>query len=62
MAAPLAAGTAALVRGLKPKMKTVDVAKRVVRASAALCGGAKQRVVDAAASVTNVVPPDPVCP
>jgi subtilisin family serine protease len=62
MAAPLAAGTAALVRSLKPKMKAVDVAKRIVRASATLCGGAKQRVVDAAAAVTNVVPPDTTCP
>ena len=62
MAAPLAAGTAALVRSLKPKMKAVDVARRVVRASAALCGGAKQRVVDAAAALTNVVPPDAPCP
>lgn len=62
MAAPLAAGTAALVRSLKPKMKAVDVAKRVVRASATLCGDAKQRVVDAMAAVTNVVPPDTTCP
>lgn len=62
MAAPLAAGTAALVRSLKPGMKPVDVVKRVLRASATLCGGAQQRVVDAAAAVTNVVPPDTVCP
>ena len=62
MAAPLAAGTAALVRSLKPGMKAVDVAKRLVRASATLCGGAPQRVLDAAAAVTNVVPPDTVCP
>ena len=62
MAAPLAAGTAALVRSLKPGMKAADVAKRVLRASATLCGGARQRVVDAAAAVTNVVPPDTSCP
>ena len=62
MAAPLAAGTAALVRSLKPKMKAVDVAKRVVRASATLCGDASQRVVDAMAAVSNVVPPDTTCP
>ena len=62
MAAPLAAGTAALVRSLKPGMKAVDVVKRVLRTGAALCGGARQRVVDAAAAVTNVVPPDVPCP
>lgn len=62
MAAPLAAGTAALVRSLKPGMKPVDVVKRVLRASALLCGGARQPVVDAAAAVTNVVPPEIPCP
>lgn len=62
MAAPLAAGTAALVRSLKPGMKAVDVVKRVLRASATLCGDARQRTVDALAAVTNVVPPDTPCP
>lgn len=62
MAAPLAAGTAALVRSAKPGMKAVDVVKRVLRTSAALCGDASQGAVDAAAAVSNVVPPDQPCP
>ena len=60
MAAPLAAGTAALVRSLDPGMLPADVIKRVKRSSAMLCGTAL-RQVDAAAAVTNIVPPAIVC-
>ncbi len=61
MAAPLAAGTAALVRSLKPGMIPKAVVKRLATASASLCG-TKVRVVDAAAAVTNIIPPDKICP
>ena len=61
MAAPLAAGTAALVRALDPGLKPDTVVKRLARMSAMLCG-TKLRQVDALAALTNVVPPDPTCP
>ena len=61
MAAPLAAGTAALVRSLDPAMTPGDVVRRLRRASAMLCG-TQLRQVDAAAAVTNVVPPAITCP
>ena len=61
MAAPLVAGTAALVRALNPGMKADDVARRVIRISAKLCG-TQLRQVDAAAALLNVVPADTTCP
>jgi subtilisin family serine protease len=61
MASPLAAGTAALVRARNLALAPADVAKRVTRASAMLCG-TRLRQVDAAAAVLNQVPPDIVCP
>ena len=61
MAAPLAAGTAALVRALNPDLSPKDVAERLVRVSAGLCG-TDLRQVDAAAALLNVVPADPTCP
>ena len=61
MAAPLAAGTAALVRALNPDMKPDDVVKRLRQASAGLCGNSMRRL-DAAAAVTNTVPPQALCP
>ena len=61
MAAPMVAGTAALVRALNPRMQPVDVAKRLTRISANLCG-TKLRQVDAAAALQNIVPADKPCP
>ena len=55
MAAPLAAGTAALVRSMNLAMSPKDVVTRIKRASAPMCGTAL-RQVDAAAAVSNVVP------
>jgi len=60
MAAPLAAGTAALVRAANPGLSPRDVTRRLIRVSANLCG-TKLRQVDAAAAVSNVVPAD-TCP
>jgi subtilisin family serine protease len=50
MAAPLAAGTAALVRALNPGMSPRDVTRRLIRHSAPLCGS-QLRQVDAAAAL-----------
>jgi subtilisin family serine protease len=61
MAAPLAAGTAALVRALNPDMQAKNLARRLVQLSSALCG-TSLRQVDAAAAVLNVMPPDNGCP
>ena len=61
MAAPLAAGTAALLRSLDVGMAPTDVVNRVRRASAMLCG-TQLRQVDAAAALSNVVPVAPLCP
>lgn len=60
MAAPLTAGTAALVRATNPDMTAKDIARRIARASANLCG-TKLRQVDAVAAITNVMPADRVC-
>ena len=60
MAAPMAAGTAALVRALDLAMTPKDVVTRIKHASAMLCG-TSLRQVDAAAAVTNVTPPNIVC-
>jgi subtilisin family serine protease len=61
MAAPLAAGTAALVMAREPGLVPRDVARRLVRASGNLCG-TKLRRIDAAAALQNLVPPDAACP
>ena len=60
MAAPLAAGTAALVRALNPGMTPRDVARRLVQASAKLCD-TKLRQVDAAAALLNQAAVDKPC-
>ena len=61
MAAPLAAGTAALLRSLDVGMAPTDVVNRVRRASAMLCG-TQLRQVDAAAALSNIVPVATLCP
>ena len=61
MAAPLAAGTAALVQSLNPSMTPQDLATRISRTSATLCGTNVRRV-DALGAVTNTVPAPPTCP
>lgn len=61
MAAPLAAGTAALVRALNPGLSPRDVTRRLVRLSSGLCGTGL-REVDAAAALLNVLPAVTICP
>lgn len=61
MAAPLAAGTAALVRSLFPAITPKDLVRRLERSSAMLCG-TSIRQVDAVAALANTTPPDIVCP
>ncbi|WP_374676151.1 S8 family serine peptidase [Ideonella sp.] len=61
MAAPLAAGVAALVRQTVPDWKAVDVTKRLIDRSAALCGTVALRQIDAAGAVWDEQPPPPVC-
>ena len=60
MAAPLAAGAAALLRAKEPTLLPRDVARRLTLVSAALCG-AKLRRIDAAAALLNTAPPATVC-
>lgn len=60
MAAPLVAGTAALVRSLHPALSPKDIARRIERFSSDMCG-ASQRQVDAEAALTAARPPDPNC-
>lgn len=64
MAAPLAAGTAALVLATFPDPRSVlplDIAQRLLARSAALCG-TSLRQVDAQGAVTDDDPPDLACP
>ncbi len=60
MAAPLAAGTAALVQALDLTLTPKDVARRIARTAAVLCGTNTRRV-DALAAVTDTVAAAPVC-
>jgi subtilisin family serine protease len=60
MAAPLAAGTAALLRAAEPALSATDVVKRIKRTAALLCGTAL-RQVDAAAALTNPSTPATIC-
>jgi subtilisin family serine protease len=60
MAAPLAAGTAALVQATDPTLTPKDVARRIARTAAALCGTNTRRV-DALAAVSDTVAAAPVC-
>lgn len=61
MAAPLAAGVAALVLSRNPDWKPVDVTKRLTDRSALLCATSLRRI-DAAGAVQDFVPPDSACP
>ena len=60
MAAPLFAGTAALVRGINPGMKPDDILRRMGSRSAALCG-TSLRQIDAAAALRDVNPANTIC-
>ena len=61
MAAPLVAGVAARVRQAEPGLSTREVARRIARTTALLCG-TPLRQLDAAAAVSGIVPPDQPCP
>ena len=61
MAAPMAAGVAALVGARQRDLKAVDVAKRLTDRSADTCGATIRRL-DAAAAVRNLAPPPTTCP
>jgi subtilisin family serine protease len=61
MAAPLVAGTAALLRGIDHSLKPDDVIKRIASRSSALCG-ASLRQIDAAAALVDAPPPATTCP
>jgi len=58
MASPLAAGVAALVRAKSPKLKPVDVAKRLERTGARLCGNTNTVQINAYAALRNKESPD----
>jgi subtilisin family serine protease len=60
MAAPLAAGTAALVRANEPTLTPKELINRLQRSAAALCGSSL-RLVDALAAVGNTAPAPLVC-
>jgi subtilisin family serine protease len=60
MASPLAAGVAALVRAKLPKLKPVDVAKRMEDTGAQLCGNTNTVQIDALAALRNRESP-PLC-
>jgi len=61
MAAPLTAGTAALLRSRYPTLPSKDLARRIENTTSRLCG-TRLREVDAAAALTNQVPHDAPCP
>jgi len=61
MAAPLFAGTAALVRSANPSMKPDDVIRRIGSRSASLCGS-NLKQIDAYAALRDANPPNTVCP
>ncbi len=61
MAAPLAAGTAALLRSQDLSLAPAEVVRRLKRTASALCGSSLHQV-DAAAAVSNVAPAAIACP
>jgi subtilisin family serine protease len=62
MAAPLAAGAAALLKAREPGLSAKDVVRRLERSSAPLCGTQAQRQIDAEAALNNVMPNAAPCP
>jgi subtilisin family serine protease len=62
MAAPLAAGVAALVKAREPGLSAKELVRRLERNSAALCGTDDQRQIDAEAALRNVMPAELPCP
>ena len=56
MAAPLASGVAALLRSADPALAPRDVARRLIRTGATLCGDAKLAQIDAAAALLDSRP------
>lgn len=62
MAAPLAAGAAALLKAREPGLSARDVVRRLERLSAPLCGTNAQRQIDAEAALRNVMPAAAPCP
>jgi subtilisin family serine protease len=62
MAAPLAAGAAALLKAREPQLSARDVVRRLERISAPLCGTNAQRQIDAEAALRNVMPAAAPCP
>jgi subtilisin family serine protease len=62
MAAPLASGVAALVRARSPKLKAVDVTKRLQDSGARLCGNTNIVQIDALSAVRNLKSADLTCP
>jgi subtilisin family serine protease len=62
MAAPLAAGAAALLKSREPGLSAKDIVRRLERISASLCGTDDQRQIDAEAALLNVMPAKTPCP
>ena len=62
MAAPLAAGVAALVKSVEPGISAKDLARRLERNTTALCGTDAQRQIDAVAALTRAAAPGVTCP
>jgi hypothetical protein len=62
MAAPLAAGAAALLKAREPSLSAKDLVRRLERISAPLCATNAQRQIDAEAALRNVMPADVPCP
>ena len=62
MAAPLAAGVAALLKSSEPQLAARDIARRIERRSAALCGTSAQRQIDAEAVLRDRAAADVACP
>ena len=61
MAAPLFAGTAALVKSANPSMKPEDILRRIGSRSSALCGS-NLRQIDASAALRDTNPAKTICP
>ncbi len=62
MAAPLAAGTAALLKASEPGLSARAIVRRLERISTPLCGTNAQRQIDAEAALRNAMPADLSCP